>query len=111
MEIAGVRQHVMLCNGKSCTRKGAEEVTKAIRDEINTLGLTRTVHTTKTLCGQCKRGPTVIVYPDGVWYQRMTPELGRKLIHHLQRRERLTDNMSYCHDGKCFRYQLNSSNQ
>lgn len=111
MEISGVRQHVLLCNGRSCTRKGAEEVTNAIRDEIKGLGLSQTIHTTKTLCnGQCKRGPTVIVYPDGVWYQHMTPESGKRLIRHLQKGEHLNDNISYCYDGECFYYQPNSNN-
>jgi (2Fe-2S) ferredoxin len=29
--------------------------------------------TESSCCGPCFNGPTVIVYPDGVWYQKVTP--------------------------------------
>jgi (2Fe-2S) ferredoxin len=40
----------------------------------------RTVRTTRVMCmGRCGEGPAVAVYPDGVWYRRVTtadvPEL------------------------------------
>ncbi|WP_408011491.1 (2Fe-2S) ferredoxin domain-containing protein [Pseudalkalibacillus sp. A8] len=99
----GAEKHILLCNGKSCTKNGAEDVTNAIREEIKALGLTKTIHTTKTLCnGQCKRGPTVITYPDGVWYQYMTSESGKELVQRLLKGEHLESHISLSHNGRNF---------
>ncbi|GGB55654.1 (2Fe-2S) ferredoxin domain-containing protein [Fictibacillus barbaricus] len=103
MELSGVSKHVLLCNGASCTKKGAEEVTNAIRQEIKDQGLLKEIHTTKTLCnGRCKEGPTVIVYPDGDWYKEMTPEKGQQLIEKLKSNQKLKDSLSYTFNGHSF---------
>jgi (2Fe-2S) ferredoxin len=103
MELSGVSKHVLLCNGASCTKKGSEEVTNAIRQDIKDQGLLKKIHTTKTLCnGRCKEGPTVIVYPDGDWYKEMTPEKGLQLIEKLKSNQKLKDSLSYTFNGHSF---------
>ena len=43
--------------------------------EAARLNLVPQVLVTESSCaGPCDYGPTVIVYPDGVWYQKVTPE-------------------------------------
>ena len=37
--LEGTQTHLLLCNGSSCLRKGGEEVTQAVRNEISVLGL------------------------------------------------------------------------
>ena len=70
-----VKKHVLLCNGGSCKKLGAEEVTNAIRASINKEGLQDEIHTTKTLCnGRCNDGPIVIVMPECLWFQKMKIE-------------------------------------
>ena len=41
---------------------------------------------TKTGCmGRCSTGPTVVVYPDGVWYMKVQPEDVSEIIEsHLK---------------------------
>lgn len=103
MELSGVSKHVLLCNGASCTKKGAEEVTNAIRQEIKDQGLVKEIHTTKTLCnGRCKEGPTVVVYPDGDWYKEMTPDKGHQLIERIRVNQKLEEALSYTYNGKSF---------
>jgi (2Fe-2S) ferredoxin len=103
LELQGVYAHLLLCNGKSCIRQGAEEVTKAIRDEIRRQGLNRFVHTTKTMCnGRCQDSCTVVHYPRGNWYKQMTPEKGRELVRNLQEHWPLQTAISYKYDGTCF---------
>jgi (2Fe-2S) ferredoxin len=103
MELSSVSKHVLLCNGASCTKKGAEEVTNAIRQEIKDQGLLKEIHTTKTLCnGRCKEGPTVVVYPDGDWYKEMTPEKGKQLIEKIKVDHKLDEALAYTYDGKSF---------
>ncbi|WP_163854835.1 (2Fe-2S) ferredoxin domain-containing protein [Paenibacillus elgii] len=79
--LSGTRHHVLICNGGSCMRQQGEEVTKAIREEIALQQADVVVHTTRTRCnGRCEDACIVIVYPEGVWYKEMTPELGRELV-------------------------------
>src|SRR5690242_21609134 len=69
----GTKQHVLICNGSSCMRKGGEEATQAIRNKVTELDLDETVHTTRTRCnGRCKDAPVAIVYPSGDWYKQVT---------------------------------------
>lgn len=62
-------------------RKGAEEVTQAVREEIRLLQLDEKIHTTRTRCnGRCQDACVVISYPEGIWYQADSPEIGRQIV-------------------------------
>ncbi|MFC0270556.1 ferredoxin [Metabacillus herbersteinensis] len=77
----GTKHHVLICNGSSCMRKGGEEVTQAIRNEVTNLELDAQVHSTRTRCnGRCKDACVVIVYPEGTWYKAVTPESGSTIV-------------------------------
>lgn len=95
--LTGTKHHVFICNGGSCMRKGGEEVTVAIREEIANLSLSCTVHTTRTRCnGRCEDACVVIVYPEGIWYRAVTPELGKQLVqNHLLHHEPLMEAITY----------------
>lgn len=95
--LAGTKHHVLICNGGSCMRKGGEEVTSAIREEIARLELHSDVHTTRTRCnGRCDDACVVIVYPEGIWYKAITPEVGKKLVQqHLLNGQPLAEAMMY----------------
>lgn len=79
--LSETKHHVLICNGSSCMRKGGEEVTQAIREEITNLDLDNRIHTTRTRCnGRCKDACVVVVYPEGVWYKAGTPELAKEIV-------------------------------
>lgn len=79
--LSGMKSHLFICNGSSCMRKGAEDITLAIRDEIAELGLDEQIHTTRTRCnGRCKDACIVIAYPQGTWYKASTTEIGREIV-------------------------------
>lgn len=102
--LTGSKRHVLICNGSSCMRKGGEEVTQAIRDEINRLNIDAEIHTTRTRCnGRCKDACVVIVYPDGNWFKEITPELGRKMVQNqMQKNNGLKDSVLYEYDAEGF---------
>ncbi|WP_328135226.1 (2Fe-2S) ferredoxin domain-containing protein [Brevibacillus reuszeri] len=81
--------HVLICNGGSCMRKGGEEVTVALRESITRAGLDDVVHTTRTRCnGRCEDACVVIVYPEGIWYENVTPDHAEQLVEqHLRKGE------------------------
>ncbi|WP_028403313.1 (2Fe-2S) ferredoxin domain-containing protein [Ectobacillus panaciterrae] len=102
--LKGTKHHVLICNGSSCMRKGGEEATQAIRNEIANLDLDTVIHTTRTRCnGRCKDAPVVIVYPEGTWYKEVTPEVGSKIVQqHLAGGRALEDYVIYEYDQDGF---------
>lgn len=99
--LKGTKHHVLICNGSSCMRKGGEEATQAIRNEVKYQNLEETIHTTRTRCnGRCKDAPVAIVYPEGVWYKAVTPEAGSKIVkQHLLGGKVLEDLVIYSYDN------------
>jgi (2Fe-2S) ferredoxin len=82
--LEGTKAHLLLCNGSSCMRKGGEEVTLAVRDEISRLELDQQIHTTRTRCnGRCQDACVVIAYPEGTWYRVDSPEIGRQIVQDM----------------------------
>ena len=52
-----------------CAAKGSEAIRKRFKEEIKSRGLKGQVRANKAGClDQCSLGPTVVIYPEGVWY-------------------------------------------
>ena len=60
----------------TCGRaRGAEEVIAAFKDEIEGKGLTGGIEFKETGChGFCEVEPVVVIYPKGIFYQRVKPD-------------------------------------
>ncbi|PTM58617.1 (2Fe-2S) ferredoxin domain-containing protein [Desmospora activa] len=102
MELEDVRKHVLICNGSTCLKNGGKEVAQAIRAEIKNQAIDD-IHTTLTRCnGRCIDACTVITYPDGIWYKKMTPQWGAQLIRCLKKGESLSVSVAYSYDGERF---------
>ncbi|MFE5321359.1 ferredoxin [Paenibacillus sp. NPDC056579] len=99
-DLSKTSHHVLICNGGSCTRKEADEVTLAIRNEIAAWGADDSIHTTRTRCnGRCEDACVVTVYPQGVWYKSITPDLGRRIVReHLLQGHVLEEHLVYTYD-------------
>jgi NADH:ubiquinone oxidoreductase subunit E len=64
-----VRLQMFHCEGKSCQKAGAQELTEALRAEMEKQGLKDAFHTTRTLCqGACECAPVVVLHPQGLVY-------------------------------------------
>ncbi len=67
-------RHVFVCNhGKSCAKRDSAEVYARFREKLVESGLKPKVMVTG--CGSvgfCDRGVAVIIYPEQVWYSRVT---------------------------------------
>ena len=69
------RMQFLLCAGTSCIASGSLEVKDALQKELLKRNLQDDVQIVMTGCnGFCARGPLVVVYPDGVFYNQVKPE-------------------------------------
>ena len=56
-----------------CAEKGSEEVVKAIKIAAYKAGLKGVVRVNKAGClDSCENGISAVLYPQGVWYRRIT---------------------------------------
>jgi (2Fe-2S) ferredoxin len=52
-----------------------------LQQSAKAAGLAATVRINKSGClDQCEHGPTVVVYPDAVWYGHVTPEDAAEIV-------------------------------
>ena len=76
-----IRAHVLVCGGTGCTSSGSKAVQKAFTENIEAFGLSEEVKLVQTGCfGLCALGPVVIIYPDGTFYSRVTPEDVKEIV-------------------------------
>ncbi len=65
----------MLCAGTGCLASGSMEVKEAMEKELKKRNLQDEAQIITTGCnGFCARGPVMVVYPDGVFYNQVKPE-------------------------------------
>jgi len=69
------RSNVLVCGGTGCTSSNSELIISKPKEEIAVRGLDKEVNVIRTGCfGLCALGPIMIVYPEGSFYSRVTPE-------------------------------------
>ncbi len=76
-------KHVFVCINERadghprgcCAKKGSVEIRERLKKMAAKAGLKGKVRINKAGClDQCERGVTVVVYPEAVWYSRVTLE-------------------------------------
>ncbi|MEC5425911.1 (2Fe-2S) ferredoxin domain-containing protein [Virgibacillus sp. C22-A2] len=102
-DLSQTKYHVLFCNGSSCNKLGAEEVTQAIRHEITKRNLDTLIHTTRTRCnGRCVDRCVAVVYPSGNWYKGLVSEDASAFVNSLVLNRDLTEKISHTYTGEVF---------
>jgi (2Fe-2S) ferredoxin len=80
--MAAYERHLFICCNQrpddhprgSCDPDADDGLQKAFKKALAERGLNRRIRANKAGClDQCEHGPTVVVYPDGVWYGFVDP--------------------------------------
>jgi len=78
-----LQRHVFVCinerapdDPKGCCRlRGGVDVRDRLKAELSARGLSRIIRANNAGClDQCKHGVTLVVYPEQVWYGRVTAD-------------------------------------
>jgi NADP-reducing hydrogenase subunit HndC len=79
------RMHVLICAGAGCISSNCKEVKDRFLTELQKHRLEQEIKVVETGCiGSCDLGPVMVVYPEGVFYQKVRPEdVGTIVEEHL----------------------------
>ncbi|MBO5945723.1 MAG: (2Fe-2S) ferredoxin domain-containing protein, partial [Clostridia bacterium] len=96
-----IRAHVLVCGGTGCTSSGSNGIQEAFNEQIAAFGLAEEVKLVQTGCfGLCALGPVVIVYPDGTFYSRVTPDDVKEIVEEHLLKGRKVERLVYNDTGK-----------
>lgn len=83
------RHHVFVCINQrpaghpkgDCASKMSRETFQRFQEEFDKRQLFETATVNGATClGPCQLGPTVVIYPEGVWYGKVTPDVVSEIV-------------------------------
>ncbi len=76
-----VRGHILCCGGTGCTSSGCDAIIKEMEAQLAAHDLEKEFKIIKTGCfGLCALGPIMIIYPEGAFYSRVTPDDVQEIV-------------------------------
>ncbi|MDX2145846.1 MAG: (2Fe-2S) ferredoxin domain-containing protein [Rhodospirillaceae bacterium] len=84
----------------SCARKNSVELRNYMKDKAKAMGLKGVRINTAGCLDRCELGPTMVIYPDGVWYRYTSQaDVDEILETHVKGGARVTRLMLKPEDG------------
>lgn len=83
--VGKLKRHLFVCIGPDCVdRDKGDDTWKYIKKrmkELDIAGADGPCYRTKAACLRiCTDGPVAVVYPEGTWYRKVTPENAERII-------------------------------
>ena len=70
------KKHIFFCtnrrtekNKRSCGSKGVDSLRLYMKEKIKLLGIKGVRVNSSGCLNRCKRGPLMVIYPEGVWFK------------------------------------------
>lgn len=69
------RIDLLICCGSGCVSAGALKIKERFLQVLSEKGLSHEINIIETGCmGPCDYGPVMVIYPEGIFYKKVTPE-------------------------------------
>lgn len=92
------RSHVLICGGAGCISSGCKKVLEEFTRQLAEANLTNEIKVIETGCiGSCDLGPVMVVYPEGVFYQKVAVEDVREIVEEHLLKGRFVQRLMYQH--------------
>jgi len=86
--------HIFCCTNRRepghtrgcCAEKNAEELRDYMKSRVKALGIAKTRVNNAGCLDRCELGPTMVVYPEGIWYScKNKDDVDEVIAEHLQK--------------------------
>jgi len=83
--VGRLKRHLFVCIGPDCVdRDEGDDTWKYVKKrmkELDIAGASGPCYRTKVGCLRiCTEGPIAVVYPEGTWYRKVTPDNAERII-------------------------------
>ena len=95
-------KHVFVCENKrqeedsrgSCSQKGSKEFRAMLKDEIAKRGLKSKIRINTAGClGTCNQGISMVIYPEAIWYGKVTEDDIAEIVEKTLLKDELIDRL------------------
>lgn len=98
-------RHILVCTGSFCSpdaggRQLYELLPELLQREDLLFGPRRVKRGETPCLGVCAGGPIVVVYPEGVWYAGVTPELLERIVVEHLKHDRVVEDAVFFRVGQ-----------
>ena len=91
---------ISICGGTGCHAYGCVEVADAFRQEIVRQDLSEKVQVKMTGChGFCEHGPLVIIYPERIFYHRVSPKDAAEVVTETIKKGNVIERLQYVNES------------
>ena len=99
--------HIFVCGNRRepghsrgcCNGDGSDALRSAFKAELKRRGLEGRVRANAAGClDQCECGPTVVIYPQNIWYGRVTPADVPRIIEETILNGRIVEDLHIPHE-------------
>jgi NADH-quinone oxidoreductase subunit F len=91
-----VENTILICAGGACISAGEKSVKETLEEKLQEYSLENVIKVVETGCmGACDLGPIMVIYPEGVFYQKVEPKDVSKIVEEHLLKGRVVNDLLY----------------